>query len=89
MLVEVSVIRELSQNLLFGIVCRVSKNSWIKSAPYTIQALHGESMTISFDKVVIEDLIPYAMHELATTMREYIDFLTITWNRIVNFIRDL
>ena len=89
MLVEVSVIRELSQNLLFGIVCRVSKNSWIKSVPYTIQALHGESMMISFDKVVIEDLIPYAMHELATTMREYIDFLTITWNRIVNFIRDL
>ena len=46
-------------------------------------------MTISFDKVVIDDLIPYSMHELVTTMCEYIDFLTITWNRIVNFIWDL
>ena len=74
---------------LFRVVHRICKYLWIESAPHTIQALHGESMTISLDKVIVKKLIPDTMHELMTAMCEYVSFLTVARNRVMNFIRDL
>ena len=58
-------------------------------APYTIQAFPGESMTISIDEVIIKQLVPDTMHELTVAVCEYIGFLTVTWNHIMDFVQDL
>ena len=74
---------------LFGIVSQVREYSRVKTTPYTIQAFHGESMTISIDKVIVEQLVPDTMHELAAAVCEYIGFLTVTRNHIMDFVWDL
>ena len=77
------------QNLLFRVVCRICEYFGIESALYTVQAPYGESMMISLDKVVIEELTPDAMHELTMAMCEYVGFLTVAHNHVMYFIQDL
>ena len=57
--------------------------------PYTIKALHCETMTINLHKFIIEEFGPNAVHQFAMTMCEDAGFLAITWDSIVYRVRNL
>ena len=75
--------------LLLRIVCQVCENSWVKPMPYTIKALHHETMIISLHKFIVEGFGPNAMHQFAMAMCEDAGFLAITWDSIVYRVRNL
>ena len=70
------------------IVCQVHENSWVKLMPYTIKALHCETVMISFYKFNIEEFGSNAMHQFMTAMCEDAGFLAITWDSIMYRVRN-
>ena len=75
--------------LLLWIVCQVCENSWVKLTPYTIKALHRETMSISLHKFIIKEFGPNTLHQFATAMCNDAGFLAITWDGIMYRVRNL
>ena len=75
--------------LLLRIVCQVHENLWVKPTPYTIKALHCETIMISLYKFIIEEFGPNTVHQFVMAMCEDAGFLAITWDSIVYRVRNL
>lgn len=54
---------------LFRIVCRIGKNSEVKTAFYAITALYHYAMLVRLQEIIIKYRLPLCMKELPLTVR--------------------